>query len=75
MKILVTGSTGFIAGYLVEELLGRGREVVGIDNFYKYGKMEKSYDGNPGYALQDRQMGAQIPEVVFLDRRKKDQGA
>ena len=31
-KVLVTGSAGFIGGYLVEELLGRGYEVVGIDN-------------------------------------------
>jgi UDP-glucose 4-epimerase len=49
LKILVTGSAGFIAGYLVEELLNRGHEVVGIDNFYKYGKTEKSYDNHPGY--------------------------
>ncbi len=38
MKILVTGSAGFIAGYLVEELLNAGHHVVGIDNFSKYGK-------------------------------------
>ena len=49
MKILVTGSAGFISGYLVEELLNHGHEVVGIDNFSKYGKVEKSYDKHPGY--------------------------
>lgn len=49
MKILVTGSAGFICGYLVEELLKAGHEVYGIDNFSKYGRVEKSYDGHPGY--------------------------
>ena len=49
MKILVTGSAGFIAGYLVEELLNAGHHVVGIDNFSKYGKSEKSFDKNPNY--------------------------
>lgn len=49
MKILVTGSAGFVAGYLIDELLKAGHEVVGIDNFSKYGKVEKSYDKNPAY--------------------------
>ncbi|MGV8124312.1 MAG: NAD-dependent epimerase/dehydratase family protein [Candidatus Xenobiia bacterium LiM19] len=49
MKILVTGSAGFIAGYLVEELLNHGHEIVGIDNYSKYGKVEKTYDRHPGY--------------------------
>lgn len=49
MKIMVTGSAGFIAGYLVEELLAHGHTVVGVDNFSKYGKVEKSYDQHPGY--------------------------
>ena len=49
MKILVTGSAGFICGYLVQELLEKGHVVYGIDNFSKYGKVEKSYDNHPNY--------------------------
>lgn len=49
MKILVTGSAGFIAGYLVEELLNHGHKVIGIDNFVKYGRTQKSYDTHPQY--------------------------
>src|SRR5664280_835750 len=51
-KVLVSGSAGFIGGYIVEELLSRGYEVVGIDNYSKYGRVEKSYDGHPNYRLQ-----------------------
>lgn len=40
---------GFINGYVVDELLRAGHEVVGIDNYSKYGKVAKSYDGHPGY--------------------------
>ncbi len=53
MKILVTGAAGFIAGYLIEDLLGRGHEVVGIDNYSKYGRVEKSYDRNPLYSFTE----------------------
>lgn len=51
MKVLVSGSAGFIGGYVVEELLGRGHEVVGIDNHSKYGPITKSYDSNSRYKL------------------------
>jgi nucleoside-diphosphate-sugar epimerase len=50
-KVLVSGSAGFIGGYVVAELLDRGYEVVGLDNFSKYGKVAKSYDGHPRYRL------------------------
>jgi UDP-glucose 4-epimerase len=50
-KVLVTGSSGFIGGYVVEELLRRDYDVVGIDNYSKYGKVAKSYDDHPRYTL------------------------
>jgi UDP-glucose 4-epimerase len=49
VKVLVTGSAGFIAGYLVQELLDAGHQVVGLDNYSKYGPLEKSYQDHPGY--------------------------
>lgn len=49
MKVLVTGSAGFIAGYLVQELLDRGYDVIGVDNYSKYGRIEKSYQKHPRY--------------------------
>jgi UDP-glucose 4-epimerase len=49
--VLVTGSSGFIGGYVVEELLGRGYRVIGVDDHSKYGKVSKSYDDHPGYTL------------------------
>src|ERR1700691_6284918 len=47
--VLVSGSAGFIGGYVVEELLSRGHEVVGIDNLSKYGRITKSYDDHRSY--------------------------
>jgi UDP-glucose 4-epimerase len=51
LKVLVTGSAGFIAGYLVEEFLRAGYSVVGIDNYSKYGELERSFDNHPRYEL------------------------
>ncbi len=51
MKILVTGAAGFIMGYLVPELLAGGHEVIGLDNFSKYGPVKRSYDDHEFYRL------------------------
>ena len=49
MKILVTGTAGFIGSHLALKLLERGDEVVGLDNindYYdqrvKYGRLERA---------------------------------
>lgn len=51
MKVLVTGSAGFIGGYIVEELLAQGFEVVGIDNLSKYGPVSHSYEEDPSFTF------------------------
>jgi nucleoside-diphosphate-sugar epimerase len=51
VKILVTGAAGFICGYLVAELLHAGHEVVGVDNFSKYGPVTRSFDQDSRYRL------------------------
>jgi len=49
MKVLVTGSAGFIGGYLVEELLSKGYSVVGLDNLSKYGDVTRTFEEAPNY--------------------------
>ena len=53
MRVLITGSAGFIAGYVVEQLLDAGHEVVGLDNFSKYGKVERTFADNPRYRFHE----------------------
>ena len=67
-KALVTGSAGFIGGYIVEDLLEQGYEVVGIDNLSKYGPITKSYDDHPRYKL----IVADAQDVELLTRELED---
>jgi UDP-glucose 4-epimerase len=50
-RVLVSGSAGFIGGYVVEELLSRGYAVRGIDNFSKYGPVSHWWDDHPDFEL------------------------
>lgn len=48
-RVLVSGSAGFIGGYVVAELLARGYQVVGVDNLSKYGELRPAHANHPGY--------------------------
>ena len=66
MKTLVTGAAGFICGYLIQELLDAGHQVTGLDNFSKYGRAERSYDGRAAYTFVegDAKDSALLKELV-----------
>lgn len=62
-KVLVSGSAGFIGGYVVEALLQRGHQVVGLDDHSKYGHVARSYDSHPHYRLVEGD--ARDSELVY----------
>ena len=49
MKILITGCSGFICGYLIEKLLEKNHTIIGVDNYSKYGEIKKNYENHPNY--------------------------
>jgi UDP-glucuronate 4-epimerase len=59
MKVLVTGSAGFIGYHVAARLLARGNSVVGIDNLNDY------YD----VGLKQARLDRLLPHVRFVDRR------
>ena len=51
VKVLVTGSHGFIGSYICQDLLDNGYEVFGIDNFSKYGRVKKPFELHPNFTF------------------------
>ena len=49
--VLVTGSQGFIGSYVCNELLNNGYSVLGVDNFSKYGKVNRGHDKHKNFEL------------------------
>jgi UDP-glucose 4-epimerase len=73
VRILITGAAGFINGYLVPELLEAGHDVIGLDDFSKYGRLTKSYDDHPRYRFVEgdakdtalmRELAADCDQIV-----------
>src|SRR5579871_6461412 len=53
MKILVTGAAGFIGSNLAVELVGRGHEVVGLDNLSQGSLLNlEALDAHPAFLLR-----------------------
>lgn len=54
MKILVTGTDGYLGSLLAPELMGRGHEVVGVDTgYYREGWLYHGVDVTPHTLLKD----------------------
>jgi nucleoside-diphosphate-sugar epimerase len=68
VKILVTGAAGFINGCLVTDLLEAGHEVVGLDEFSRYGQLTKSYDDHPRYRFVE---GDAKDAALMRERRRQ----
>lgn len=67
-KVLVTGSAGFIGGYLVEELINQGYSVIGLDNLSKYGRVTRSFDNSSNYSfVQGDASDARLLEELMVD--------
>lgn len=63
IKVLITGSQGFIGSYICDELLRNGYDVVGADNYSKYGKLTRGHDNHPNFKLYEM-------DVLSSDFRK-----
>lgn len=79
MKILVTGTAGFIGSFLAERLIARGDEVVGLDSindYYdinvKYGRLERA--GIPKDKLANNVMlqSEKYPNYKFIQLNLED---
>ena len=68
MKHLVTGAAGFIGYHVSERLLGRGDEVVGLDNLSPY------YDPSLKQARLERLQRHPGFRFVKLDLTERDAG-
>lgn len=73
MKILITGTAGFIGSHLAEKLLARGDAIVGLDNINDY------YDQNVKYGRLQRggiidtlEEGSEIPYGKLLTSSKNN---
>lgn len=64
MKIIVTGSQGFIGSYLCQELLDKGHEVVGIDNYSKYGQVSRSHDSHVRFKLLVEDISTGLDKII-----------
>lgn len=87
MKILITGTAGFIGSHLANQLLERGDEVVGLDNindYYdqqvKYGRLLRSgiisnLNEGKDIAYNKRLVSSKYPKYKFIKLNLEDKDA
>lgn len=69
--VVVTGSQGFIGGYLCKELLDADYRVVGIDNFSKYGRVSRAHDDHENFQLIRWDLSKSWPYQAIEDLEAK----
>jgi len=71
MKILVTGTAGFIGSYLAQKLLERGDEVVGLDNINDYYDQRVKYGrlGRAGISQDAIAYNKPVPSSLHINYR------
>jgi UDP-glucose 4-epimerase len=76
MKLLVTGGAGYIGSITVEQLVGRGHDVVVFDNLYQgHREAVREITGHPIPArVQARRAGDPAILVAGSDRIKAELG-
>lgn len=82
MKILVTGTAGFIGSHLAQRLLARGDEVVGLDSindYYdprvKYGRLERAGVSEADIPFNTMLQSATLPRYRFVRMQLEDSAA
>lgn len=53
MKVVVLGGQGFVGSYICNELLDQGHEVYSIDNYSRYGKIDRPQDYRGGFCFYE----------------------
>jgi len=66
-RTLITGAAGFIGSHLVDYLLARDHEVIGMDNFITGNPRNLSHIGNPRFTLVEHNVTEEIPIDGPLD--------
>jgi dTDP-glucose 4,6-dehydratase len=65
-KVLVTGSSGFVGHHLVEDLLNRGYQVIGIDSLTRKGDSQRLiFNNHPNYTNFKHDLRVQFSETLI----------